>query len=532
MPPCGVPCAWQWLAAARLLLFQFFVPVDRWLRDLVADRVVDRCFKRLSALSIEAEGFHIVNNNDNVMLPPDLVKGYGEIDVYVKHMVDEPILHSDLEDESYRDGDEIIGDKHNTDGDGDVDGDVDVDNPNKIVMGVVAINRLLGVNLTTKEILYVYQYICPGEESRTSCHLKAQEVNVKLVNDLPDSNKGYDKDYLRVSGEWFTGGSACWSSSDKNRRGRDASRHRTGEDNLVDQHLCRPERRTPINSPAIEVEFPQDHPDLIPSGQVCEMAPPINPFKLMGKTADASSSKKGKGKGKGKTKGAGAGKKLKKPPASTVEPETTTQPSAEQEPPLPPPTTEVLAQVVHGLAFAACLPEDMKQWASRQSGPVFHHITRGLMMATQGVLSMEAKVFRLTEKLQKKDAEHEKRMSEVLELAANNYKTLEDEHFKNINIMKEAEEQAWTEEAKQAQMEAEITEIREKMRKLDGFKHGWKSALSKTEQPETSDLFLHANTPIPYPEAGLKDFRDEADEEDNEDERTDDEQEKDQPLES
>jgi hypothetical protein len=87
----------------------------------------------LSALSIENEGFHIVNNNDNVMLSPDLVKGYGEIDVYVEHMVDEPILHSDLEDESYRDGDEIIGDKHNTDGDGDgdVDGDVDVDNPNK-----------------------------------------------------------------------------------------------------------------------------------------------------------------------------------------------------------------------------------------------------------------------------------------------------------------------------------------------------------------------------------------------------------------
>ena len=80
---------------------------------------------------------------------------------------------------------------------------------------------------------------------------------------------------------------------------------------------------------------------------------------------------------------------------------------------------------------------------------------------------MEARVFRLTEKLQKKDAEHEKSMSEVLEVAANNYKTLEDEHFKNITIMKEPEERARTEEAKRAQMEAEITEIREKMRKLE-----------------------------------------------------------------
>jgi hypothetical protein len=51
-----------------------------------------------------------------------------------------------------------------------------------------------------------------------------------------------------------------------------------------------------------EVEQPQDHPDLIPSGQVCEMAPPINPFKLMGKTADASLSEKGRAKEKGKVR--------------------------------------------------------------------------------------------------------------------------------------------------------------------------------------------------------------------------------------
>jgi hypothetical protein len=199
-----------------------------------------------------------------------------------------------------------------------------------------------------------------------------------------------------------------------------------------------------------EVEHPKDHPDLIPSGQVCEMAPPINPFKLIGKTADASSSEKAKGKGKGRTKGAGVGKKLKKPITDAPVPEVIVQPQTKQEPPLPPPEVydlnepdrgeeleprkkrgrtetssipaegssshfeawdpalllgpnpisvqdsvldesnpEVSAQVAHGLAFAACLPEDMKQWAGMQSGPVFCHITRGLMMVMAFLLYLK-----------------------------------------------------------------------------------------------------------------------------------------------
>ena len=180
---------------------------------------------------------------------------------------------------------------------------------------------------------------------------------------------------------------------------------------------------------------------------------------------------------------------------------------------------------------------------------------------------MEARVFRLTEKLQKKDAEHEKNMSEVLENATNNYKKLEEEHFKNVNIMKETEERAQTEEAKWVQMEAELTGMRDKMKKLEskcllligkaheegmeegmakgkklgkegamdevkaqfqmvynsGFRHGWKSSLRKTEQSETSDLFLRANTPLPYPKAGLKNSDDEADEEDDEGEEEEEE---------
>jgi hypothetical protein len=50
-----------------------------------------------------------------------------------------------------------------------------------------------------------------------------------------------------------------------------------------------------------------------------------------------------------------------------------------------------------------------------------------------------------------------------------------------------------------------------------GFRQGWKSALNKTGQPESSELFLRSNTPIPYPEKGLKDSDDEAEEEEEDD---------------
>ncbi len=79
-------------------------------------------------------------------------------------------------------------------------------------MSVVGLNQILGVNLTSKDILYVYQYMCPDPDSRTSYHLKAKELTVKLVNGLPDSNKGYDIEYLKVLGSWFTGGASCRNS--------------------------------------------------------------------------------------------------------------------------------------------------------------------------------------------------------------------------------------------------------------------------------------------------------------------------------
>lgn len=81
----------------------------------------------------------------------------------------------------------------------------------RIIMGVIAINRLLKVNLTTREIFAVYQYKCPRDESNTLCHLMARKVHEKLVNGLPSTNKGYEKDYLRVRGDWFSGSSVCRS---------------------------------------------------------------------------------------------------------------------------------------------------------------------------------------------------------------------------------------------------------------------------------------------------------------------------------
>ena len=79
-------------------------------------------------------------------------------------------------------------------------------------MGVVGLNQILGVNLTSTDILYVYQYMCSDPDSRTSYHLRAKELNVKPVNGLPDSNKGYNIEYLKVLSSRFTSGASCQNS--------------------------------------------------------------------------------------------------------------------------------------------------------------------------------------------------------------------------------------------------------------------------------------------------------------------------------
>ena len=81
-------------------------------------------------------------------------------------------------------------------------------------------------------------------------------------------------------------------------------------------------------------------------------------------------------------------------------------------------------------------------------------------------------------------------------------------------------------EGKKLGHEAAMEEARTQFRMVFniGFRQGWKSALTKTEQPETSELFLRSNILIPYPEEGLNKSEDEAEEEGEEEEDDEDEE--------
>jgi hypothetical protein len=82
-----------------------------------------------------------------------------------------------------------------------------------------------------------------------------------------------------------------------------------------------------------------EDPEFIPTGQVSEMAPPINPFELMGKATGGSSS--GAAKGKGKGRGKGAGKKSAKVVSESSSSEQTTQATSQELPRLLPVVHEI-----------------------------------------------------------------------------------------------------------------------------------------------------------------------------------------------
>uniref|UniRef100_A0A2N9FJJ5 Uncharacterized protein n=1 Tax=Fagus sylvatica TaxID=28930 RepID=A0A2N9FJJ5_FAGSY len=429
---------------------------------------------------------------------------------------------------------------------------------------------------------------------------------MSVVEGWVSSNKGYDNDFLVLFGSWFTGGSACWNTFGY----LDSSRleipgHAVNLEEiekvlsasiLVDRFgqprsaplllgytpqlgtflegLTVPRsQETPVEPTILFVARPAstsssvDHSDLIPTTEVSEMALPINPYQLMGKKSKEASTSKSKGKAK---EGVEA-KKSRRPIFEIDEPEEVVDPTPRikrarvmgeltQHPefsssddiwspelmvgldPISVHHTilnisdvELSTKVAHSLSWAACLPKDIRAWDAMFSW----------------LHTMESRVFSLNERLRDKEAEHNKVVAEVMEKATANYKALEQEHFKTLTNMKEAEEKARTEAAQKTQIEAEVIQLCEKVRNLEAkciqlidkareegkqevmgevkaqlqgvfngeFTDSWKLALIKADVPESSDLYLRSSMPLPYPEAGLKDSDDEdEDEEDEEDE--------------
>jgi hypothetical protein len=82
-------------------------------------------------------------------------------------------------------------------------------NPNvfRIVMGTVELNKRLGLDLGIHDILRTY--ILHHSSKTEAYSLRPRDIDFTLVNGLLDTNRGFNEDYLIVSGEWFLSGHKC-----------------------------------------------------------------------------------------------------------------------------------------------------------------------------------------------------------------------------------------------------------------------------------------------------------------------------------
>ena len=71
------------------------------------------------------------------------------------------------------------------------------------ILGCVdALNENMGLGLTRHDVNWVYNlHHLKGQ----GYYLKSRYLEVRLIQCLPDSNKGLNKDFLIVSGEWHDG---------------------------------------------------------------------------------------------------------------------------------------------------------------------------------------------------------------------------------------------------------------------------------------------------------------------------------------
>ena len=72
----------------------------------------------------------------------------------------------------------------------------------KILGRVDALNEKMGLNLTHHDVNWDYNlHHLKGQ----GYYLKTRYPEVRLISYLPDSNKGMNRDFLIISGEWHDG---------------------------------------------------------------------------------------------------------------------------------------------------------------------------------------------------------------------------------------------------------------------------------------------------------------------------------------
>ena len=72
----------------------------------------------------------------------------------------------------------------------------------RILGSVNALNKKMGLGLTHYDVNWVYNlYHLKG----LGYYLKSRHPEVRLIQCLPESNKGLNKDFLMLSGEWSDG---------------------------------------------------------------------------------------------------------------------------------------------------------------------------------------------------------------------------------------------------------------------------------------------------------------------------------------
>ena len=72
----------------------------------------------------------------------------------------------------------------------------------RILGSVNALNKKMGLGLTHYDVNWVYNlYHLKGQ----GYYLKSRHPEVRLIQCLPESNKGLNKDFLMLSREWSNG---------------------------------------------------------------------------------------------------------------------------------------------------------------------------------------------------------------------------------------------------------------------------------------------------------------------------------------